>query len=127
MPDQSKKPNQPKKAGTGNKGEASQPVNGEPSGSGGNPSTQNPPARTYTSTTSGGGGNAQATPYQSFMLQRALNEPAREGHFNHVSYVAERPPEGQKEGQKEQAELEISDDEDEEENQPGGKGKDVKR
>ncbi|KAF5605197.1 uncharacterized protein FSUBG_6582 [Fusarium subglutinans] len=55
MPDQSKKASQPKK-GTGSKGEATRPVNGKPSGSGGNSSTE---------TTSGEGGRAQATPSQT--------------------------------------------------------------
>ncbi|KAF5540288.1 hypothetical protein FMEXI_8562 [Fusarium mexicanum] len=55
MPDQSKKANQPKK-GTGNKGEATRPANGKPSGSGGNSSTE---------TTSSGGGHAQATSSQT--------------------------------------------------------------
>ncbi|PNP75603.1 hypothetical protein FNYG_11012 [Fusarium nygamai] len=61
MSDQSEKANQPRK-GPGKKEEATRPVNGKSSGSGGNSSTQNQSASTYTPTTPGGGGNTQETP-----------------------------------------------------------------
>ncbi|KAF4499719.1 hypothetical protein FAGAP_4100 [Fusarium agapanthi] len=64
MPDQSKKANQPKK-GSGSKGEATRPVNGKPSGSGENSSTE---------TTSGGGGHAQATSSQPSSFTRGQYE-----------------------------------------------------
>ncbi|KAF5623508.1 uncharacterized protein FTJAE_10589 [Fusarium tjaetaba] len=54
MSDQSKKANQPKK-GPSKKEEAARPMNGKPSGSRGNSSTE---------TTSGGGGNSQAASSQ---------------------------------------------------------------
>ncbi|KAF5535477.1 hypothetical protein FNAPI_12041 [Fusarium napiforme] len=61
MSNQPKKANQPKK-GPSKKEEATRPVDGEASGSEGNPSTQNQSASTYTPATSGGEGNTQETP-----------------------------------------------------------------
>ena len=131
MPDQSKKANQPKK-GTGSKGEATRPVNGEASGSGGNSSTQNQSASTYTPTTSGGGGNAQETPRTPERVEDWRDGTSdswntfnrREGNNNNVG--------GSSSGTAYPPELDLSSDE-EDENQPdkkdeskgNGKGKDV--
>ncbi|KAF5598182.1 hypothetical protein FPANT_3811 [Fusarium pseudoanthophilum] len=61
MSDQSKKANKAKK-GPSKKEEATRPVDGEASGSGGNQSMENRSASTYTPATPGGGGNTQETP-----------------------------------------------------------------
>ncbi|KAF5677036.1 hypothetical protein FDENT_9284 [Fusarium denticulatum] len=122
MSDQSKKANKATK-GPGKKEEATRPVDGEASGSGGNSSTQNQPASTYTPTTSGGGGNTQETSGQSVMLERHLKEPPRAGYFNDAAVAAAGGrPEVPSQGQRAEAELEISDDE-EEEDQPADKRK----
>ncbi|KAF5653808.1 hypothetical protein F25303_1990 [Fusarium sp. NRRL 25303] len=131
MPDQSKKTNQPKK-GTGSKGEATRPVNGEASGSGGNSSTQNQSGSTYTPTTSSGRGNAQETPRTPERVEdwrcgtgdswNTFNR--REGNNSNVG--------GSSSGIAYPPELDLSSDE-EDENQPdkkdeskgNDKGKDV--
>lgn len=113
MPDQSKKANQLKKNGAGNKGETSQPANGKPSGSSGNSSTQ---------TTSGGGGNAQAASSQpeSPAMERYKNQKRKDEPPVLIALPDHEPrlcPE------------EVSKDFDEKlnepegENQPGSKGK----
>ncbi|KAF5647251.1 hypothetical protein F52700_1553 [Fusarium sp. NRRL 52700] len=120
MPDQSKKANQPKK-GTGSKGEATRPVNGEPSGSGGNSSTQNQSASTHTPTTTCGGGNAQETPKAPERLKNWMQGKGdswgacnlREGNHNNVG--------GSSSGTVYPPELDLSSDE-EDENQPDNKG-----
>ncbi|KAF5559778.1 hypothetical protein FPHYL_6959 [Fusarium phyllophilum] len=116
MSDQSEK-------GTASQGEATRPVNSEASGSRGNSSAQNQSASTYTPTASGGGGgNTQETSGQSVTLKRHLEEPPRAGHFNDAAVAAAGGrPEVPKEGQRTEAELEISDDE-EEEDQPADMG-----
>ncbi|EWG45553.1 hypothetical protein FVEG_06306 [Fusarium verticillioides 7600] len=82
MSDQSKKANQPKK-GPSKKEEATRPVDGEASGSGGNSSTQNQSASTYTPTTSGGEGNTQETPKTPERVKAWMHE--KEDSWDHLS------------------------------------------
>ncbi|KAG7415742.1 hypothetical protein Forpe1208_v006436 [Fusarium oxysporum f. sp. rapae] len=104
MPDQSKKANQPKKNETGNNGEPSQPANGKPSGSSGNSSTQ---------TTSGGGGNAQATLSQpeSPAMKRYKDQKPREETLGSIVQSGSKPKE---------CPEEISEDFDKKLNEPTG-------
>ncbi|KAF5977477.1 hypothetical protein FCOIX_6493 [Fusarium coicis] len=119
MSDQTKKANQPKK-GPSKKEEATRPVDGEASGSGGKSSMQNQSASTYTPTTSGGGRNTQKTPKTPERLKYWMREKdgswndlsRRRGNNNNVGASSSEtvyPPE-----------LDLSSDE-ENENQPDSK------